>query len=37
MRIYIDDDYKCHVSDDGTMTPVETTAFDGKCLAGVCE
>lgn len=27
--IYIDAEYKCHVSDDGTMTPVETDAFDG--------
>lgn len=33
MLIYIDQDYKCHVSDDGTMTPVETAAFDGKCTA----
>lgn len=31
--IYIDADYKCHVSDDGTMTAVETDAFDGKCDA----
>lgn len=31
--IYIDADYKCHVSDDGTMTPVETDFFDGKCTA----
>ena len=29
--IYIDSDYKCHVSDDGTMTPVETPFFDLKC------
>lgn len=29
--IYIDNDYKCHVTDDGTMTAVETDAFDGKC------
>lgn len=28
--IYIDKDYKCHVSDDGTMTPIETDVFDGK-------
>ena len=33
MTIYIDSDYKCHVSDDGTMTPVETDFFDGKCPA----
>lgn len=29
--IYIDSDYKCHVTDDGTMTAIETKAFDGKC------
>ena len=34
MTIYIDNDYKCHVSDpDGTMTAVETDFFDGKCAA----
>lgn len=33
MKIYLDDDFKCHVSGDGTMTPVETDAFDGKCQA----
>lgn len=31
MTIYIDNDYKCHVTDDGTMTAVETDAFDGMC------
>lgn len=29
--IYIDKDYKCHVENDGTMTAIETDAFDGKC------
>lgn len=29
--IYIDSDYKCHVTNDGTMTAVETDFFDGKC------
>ena len=29
--IYIDSDFKCHASNDGTMTAVETDAFDGKC------
>ena len=29
--IYIDSEFKCHISDDGTMTPVETDFFDGKC------
>lgn len=33
MTIYIDADFKCHVSDDGTMTAVETGFFDGKCAA----
>lgn len=29
--IYIDNDFKCHVADDGTMTAVETDYFEGKC------
>ena len=33
MTIYIDSDFKCHISDDGTMTAVETDFFDGKCAA----
>ena len=33
MMIYIDSDYRCHASDNGTMTPVETDFFDGKCDA----
>ena len=31
--IYIDSDFKCHTVDDGTMTAIETDAFDGKCDA----
>ena len=31
--IYIDAGFKCHVTDDGTMTAVETGFFDGKCDA----
>lgn len=31
--IYLDFEFKCHVTDDGTMTAVETDAFDGKCDA----
>ena len=31
--IYIDSDFKCHVTNDGTMQPVETPFFDGKCDA----
>lgn len=33
MIIYIDKEYKCHVTDDGTGTAVETAYFDGKCDA----
>ena len=29
--IYIDSEYKCHVANDGTMKPIETDFFDGKC------
>ena len=29
--IYLDSDFKCHLSDDGTMTPVETDFFDYIC------
>ena len=29
--IYIDSDFKCHVSNDGTMAEVQTDFFDGKC------
>lgn len=31
MKIYIDSDFKCHVTDDGTMSSVETEFFDDKC------
>lgn len=33
--IYIDSDFKCHLTDYGTMTAVETDCFDGKCDAYV--
>lgn len=33
MKIYLTPDYKCHVTDDGTMTAVETDFFDDKCVA----
>jgi hypothetical protein len=33
--ICIDSEFKCHVSNDGTMTAVETDFFDGKCDAFV--
>lgn len=31
--IYIDFDFKCHITNDGTMTAIETDFFDGKCDA----
>lgn len=33
MQIYLDAEYKCCLTDDGTMRAVETEAFDGKCAA----
>lgn len=34
MMIYIDDDFRCHVTNpDGAYTAVETKFFDGKCPA----
>lgn len=33
MTIYIDTDYRCHVSPAEGLTPIETDAFDGKCSA----
>ena len=34
MTIYIDNDFKCHVSNpDGIYTAVEMDFFDGKCAA----
>lgn len=33
MEVYINDDYKCNVSYNGTMTTVDTDFFDGKCDA----
>lgn len=29
--IYLDSDFRCHLTDDGIMTTVETNAFDGMC------
>lgn len=31
--IYIDSEFKCHITNDGTMTAIETDFFDGKCDA----
>lgn len=33
MKVYIDSECKCHVTNDGTMTTVEDTFFDNKCAA----
>ena len=33
MTIYIDSDFKCRTSNDGTMTEVKTDFFNGKCQA----
>lgn len=33
MLVYIDSEYKCHVTNDSTMTPVETNFFNDKCQA----
>ena len=33
MKIYIDNDFKCHLVNDGTMKEVETNFFDNKCDA----
>ena len=31
--IYIDSEFKCHTVNDGTMTAIETSFFDGRCGA----
>ena len=31
MIIYIDSDYKCHLSNDNTLIAIENEFFDGKC------
>ena len=33
--IYIDSEFKCHSTNDGTMSAIETSFFDGKCDAFV--
>ncbi|MBQ9687171.1 MAG: hypothetical protein IJV41_11630 [Oscillospiraceae bacterium] len=33
MKIYLDSDYRCHLTDDGTRRAIETDVFDGKCRA----
>ena len=29
--VYLDSDFKCHITNDGTMAKYETDFFDGKC------
>ena len=33
MKIYIDNEYKCHVSNDGNMREFDLPFFNGKCAA----
>lgn len=33
MTIYLDSDFRCHLTDDGTRRPTETSFFDGKCAS----
>lgn len=33
MRVYLDNDFRCHLMNDGTMKEAETDFFDGKCAA----
>lgn len=32
-KVYLEQDFKCHTVNDGTMSEVETCFFDGKCDA----
>jgi hypothetical protein len=31
MKIYIDNDYKCHITNNGDMREFNVSFFDGKC------
>lgn len=31
MEIYLDQDFKCHLTDDGTRKPAKVDFFRGKC------
>lgn len=33
--LYIDSDYKCHITNDGTMDEIETDVFDALCDAAI--
>lgn len=30
-KIYLDNEFKCHTTDDGAMIAIETDVFDGMC------
>ena len=31
MTVFLDNEFKCHTENDGTMRPYEIACFDGKC------
>lgn len=31
MKLYLDSDFRCHLTDGGGMSPFETDLLDGKC------
>lgn len=33
VTIYVDSDYKCHLSDDGSLRGFDSAFFDGRCDA----
>lgn len=33
MRVYLDNEYRCHLENGGGMQAYDTEAFDGKCRA----
>lgn len=33
MIVFLDNEFRCHVNNDGAMTRVESNFFDGKCRA----
>lgn len=35
MKIFVDDNFKCHITNGGTMTAAETDFFDNKCATFV--
>lgn len=35
MIVYLDSDFRCHLTDGSGMRPVETDFFNGKCAAFV--